>query len=98
MKHRSVAIGLVVFSSISLAQPRKNKEVDDQQAAREQWFYSQRAYPLGHIPTGARLKGIAELGRINAQAQALRQQAVTAPTITTTAKTLDVGNWTSIGP
>jgi uncharacterized protein (TIGR03437 family) len=97
MKHRSVAIGLVVFSSISLAQTRKKNEVDDQQAEREEWFYSQRAYPLGHIPTGARLKGIAELGRINAEVQVLRQRAVT-PANSTTAKALEVGNWTSIGP
>src|ERR1035438_9371441 len=61
MKHRPVAIVLVVSSSICFAQARKPNEVDDKQAQREEWFYTQRAYPLPHIPTGARLKGIAEI-------------------------------------
>ena len=99
MKHRSVAIGLVVTSSICLAQPpRKANEVDDKQAQREEWFYTQRAYPLPHIPTGARLKGIAEIDRINAQAQALRQQGAAGPGNSITLKTLQVGSWMSIGP
>jgi uncharacterized protein (TIGR03437 family) len=90
MKHRFAAIGLVVFSGICVAQPpRKPNEVDDKQAEREQWFYTQRAYPLGHIPTGARLKGIAEIEKINAQALTERSR---------TPRALEVGNWTSIGP
>jgi uncharacterized protein (TIGR03437 family) len=90
MKHRFAAIGLVAFSGICFAQPpRKPNEVDDKQAEREEWFYSQRAYPLGHIPTGARLKGIAEIEKIDAQALTGRSR---------TPRALEVGNWTSIGP
>ena len=98
MKHRPVAIVLVVSSSICFAQARKPNEVDDKQAQREEWFYTQRAYPLPHIPTGARLKGIAEIDRIDAQAQVIRQPAGTAPDNSMTSKALRVGNWTSIGP
>jgi uncharacterized protein (TIGR03437 family) len=97
MKHRFVAIGLIVSSGISFAQTRKPKEVDDQQAEREQWFYSQRAYPLGRIPTGARLKGIAEIERIDAQAQAQRQLPAGSANFMAP-RALEVGSWTSIGP
>src|ERR1035438_2450347 len=75
MKHRPVAIVLVVSSSICFAQARKPNEVDDKQAQREEWFYTQRAYPLPHIPTGARLKGIAEIDRIDAEAQAIDRKS-----------------------
>jgi uncharacterized protein (TIGR03437 family) len=97
MKHRIVAIGLIVLSSVGFAQTRKPKEVDDQQAQREEWFYSQRAYPLGRIPTGARLKGIAEIDRIDAQAQAQRQPS-TASANSMVPRVLEVGSWTPIGP
>ncbi len=97
MKRRSVAIGLVVFSSFGLAQQiRKPSEVDDKQAEREEWFYSQRAYPLGRIPTGARLKGIAEIDRIDSTAQASAAQALEPNSLAPRA--LQVASWMSIGP
>src|SRR5579863_2336382 len=98
MKHRIVAIGLIVSSCAAFAQTRKPKEVDDQQAQREEWFYSQRAYPLGRIPTGARLKGIAEIDRIDAEAQAHRLQTGGAPANSVLPRVLEVGSWTPIGP
>src|ERR1700674_3193139 len=41
--------------------------------ARQQWFYSQRAYPLGYIPPGARVNAIGELERINRIARQQRR-------------------------
>jgi uncharacterized protein (TIGR03437 family) len=96
MNHRFIiAIGVATFSSLSLAQVRKN-EVDDKQAAREEWFYNQRSYPSGRIPAGARLKAIAEIEQLDRAARALRQQSVTA--VNSGAAALDAANWTSIGP
>src|ERR1700675_2597217 len=49
------------------------QEVDDRQAARQEWFYTQRAYPNGSIPTGARLNAIREIQRIDRAARFQRQ-------------------------
>jgi uncharacterized protein (TIGR03437 family) len=59
-------------------------EPDEDQAARQEWFYGQRAFPFARIPAGARLSGLAELNRITA----LRPRALTTDTM----------NWTPIGP
>jgi uncharacterized protein (TIGR03437 family) len=92
MKRWYVAISLVVFSSVCFGQQaRKPNEVDDKQAEREEWFYAQRAYPLGRIPTGARLKGIAEIENIDAQARARQSSSMAA-------RALEVAGWMSIGP
>jgi uncharacterized protein (TIGR03437 family) len=73
--------------------------VDNKQAAREEWFYSQRAYPLGEIPTGARVKAIAEIQRIDRAARALGRQAINAaPPGADLAATLNATIWTLIGP
>src|SRR5690349_10163580 len=77
MKHPFVAISLGAFCIVSFAQER-DREVDDKQAAREEWFYSQREYPLGQIPTGARLKAIADIKNIERTVRARRQTAYSA--------------------
>jgi len=51
---------ILCFGFILAAQER---ERDDQQAARQAWFYNQRAYPLGRIPAGARLSAMRGLQR-----------------------------------
>lgn len=94
MKRCTVAISLALCMT-SFAQER---EKDDRQAAREEWFYSQRAYPLGRIPPLARVNAIAEIQRIDAAARQRRQQLRTASVADTVGKTLDAATWTSIGP
>ena len=76
--------GLVALSlSIALAQ-----DLDDKQAERLNWFYSQRAYPNGSIPAGARRRAILELDRRDAAARAQR-----------TARGAEtVQSWRQIGP
>ena len=74
-------------------------EPDEDQAARQAWFYSQRAFPLGTIPPGARLNAITQLNRIDQAARARRQQAAAQrPRDSRLALTADAQNWTQIGP
>jgi uncharacterized protein (TIGR03437 family) len=63
---------------------------DDHQAARLNWFYSQRVDASGHIPAGARRRAILEIDGIDRAARAQRQ-AQRAPST-------DAVNWRQIGP
>jgi uncharacterized protein (TIGR03437 family) len=79
---------LIVCLSLVSAQERE----DRQQAERQNWFYEQRRFPLGHIPTGARLSAIEELGTIPAPSRPAFQAT------NTRAATTDPANWSLIGP
>jgi uncharacterized protein (TIGR03437 family) len=80
--------GLVFLSfTIGLAQ-----DVDDHQADRLNWFYSQRAYPNASIPAGARRKAILEIERMDAAVRARRQAQGEAAAGT------DALTWRQIGP
>jgi uncharacterized protein (TIGR03437 family) len=105
MKQLVVAIGVGAFCIVSLAQQvsfaqQRENDVDDKAAAREEWFYSQREYPLGQIPAGARLKAIADIQNIQRTIRARRQTASAAGNASgaSLAATMDAANWTSIGP
>jgi uncharacterized protein (TIGR03437 family) len=99
MKYPLVAICVGASCIVSFAQERQN-EVDDQQAAREEWFYSQREYPLSQIPAGARLKAIADIKAIEQTMRSRRQTASAARHAlgASIATSLDAATWTSIGP
>src|SRR2546428_13901698 len=56
---RSLAVSLLFLCSLASAQ-----ESEDLIRRREAWFYAQRAYPLGYIPSGARVKAIEEMERM----------------------------------
>ena len=56
---RSLAVSFLLLCSIASAQESK-----DLVHKRDAWFYAQRAYPLGYIPAGARLKAIEEMKRM----------------------------------
>lgn len=58
---------------------------------RQEWFYIQRAYPLGYIPAGARLKVLDELKQL----PTARRQPAIAPGAATQLSTTP---WTLIGP
>ncbi len=64
-------------------------EADGVRLAREQWFYSQRSYPLGRIPTGARLKAINALHVLERSHAAQRAPGALAA---------GASAWTLIGP
>src|SRR5260370_10023639 len=95
MNRYTIAIFLSLLCMASFAQQR---EKDDHARARDEWFYSQRAYPLGRIPPLARVNAIAEIRRIDAAARQRRQQLRTASLTDTVRGTLDAAPWTSIGP
>jgi photosystem II stability/assembly factor-like uncharacterized protein len=72
---------------------------------RQEWFYNQRAYPLGYIPAGARLKAFRELQRMIRAVKALRSSAAVAgpgsatqPAGVANAIVLSQTAWTLIGP
>jgi uncharacterized protein (TIGR03437 family) len=95
MRRFAIAISFALCMTSSFAQDR---ETDDNQAAREKWFYGRRAYPRNQIPTGARLNAIAEIDRIDRAARASRQSLVTSAAGGTLAPGLGAGTWTLIGP
>ena len=91
---------LLVFLLLDLAAPAQHwqrLEDDDAQAAREQWFYSQRAYPRGSIPPGARLNALRRQHQIDTAARR-QHQAAPANQAISHALTMDSVNWTAIGP
>src|SRR5450432_4845059 len=98
MRHFRVIVILLFFGSELIAQEWQ-KEDDDKQAERQDWFYSQRAYPRTSIPVGARLNAIRQIQRMEAALRAQRQAALAAtgneinPALTT-----DSANWSLIGP
>src|SRR3984893_9833518 len=69
-------------------------------ARRQQWFYGQRAYPLGYIPAGARINAIHEMERINRIARQQRRGPLTAAAVpnASAAAAMDSATWTLIGP
>jgi uncharacterized protein (TIGR03437 family) len=93
MHYRRIVLGLGICLA-AFAQQRE-KEPDDKQAQREEWFYGQRAYPYGRIPSGARIKAIEEIRAID---RAARLRHAAGRTTSRAATTLDSTTWTSIGP
>src|SRR5258708_28742511 len=95
-KHSCVLLAAHAFCIPCFAQQR---ERDDHQRERDEWFYSQRSYPRAQIPAGARLNAIAEIERIDRAARASHPQALEAAAIDGgLAAALDASTWTSIGP
>ena len=95
--------GLLILCALLLSgqdrPPARQDDDDDHQAERLQWFYSQRMYPNGTIPAGARRNAILEINRIDAAARARRQAARSETQGRLPfALTTDASNWKSIGP
>jgi uncharacterized protein (TIGR03437 family) len=76
------AAGVFLCLNLSAQVRKQAEEEDNQQAQRERWFYEQRRFPLGHIPTGARASAIEEIKR-----RAKPRDVAT-----------NLSNWTLIGP
>jgi hypothetical protein len=69
---------------------------------RADWFFKQRAYPLGFIPAGARMKAIQQMEQMQRTQGTLMdrfttQERTTAPSFGTIPP-LSTTNWTSLGP
>ncbi len=69
-------------------------------AKRQEWFYSQRAYPRAYIPAGARNHAIRDIGRINRVARQQHRGPITAAAApnANAAAAMDSATWTLIGP
>lgn len=94
------ALLLTLVAPLLMAQQWPQKENDDKQANRQQWFYSQRVYPRGSIPAGARVDAIRRIQQIDASMR-LRHQALRAASPegrSIPAVTMDSVNWALIGP
>lgn len=89
---------LLLLSCTLLCAQKPNQEPDDRQAARQEWFYTQRAYPRGTIPSGARVNAIREMQRIDRAARVRRQADLRRSPLANAAVTMDSANWTLIGP
>lgn len=92
-----VAVLLAAFHSQAPASSarRTKPEPQDLVHRRQEWFYNQRAYPLGYIPAGARLKALHQLDlmvRAQKERAFLRGAARAAQVAATTM------SWTPIGP
>src|SRR5260370_21905643 len=90
--------GLIPLFSVLITAQQIDKDDDNRQAAREEWFYGPRAYPNNAIPRGARLNAIREMQRIDRAARSLRQSAPARSPLANAAITMDSTNWTLIGP
>ncbi len=97
MRYTSL-IALILLASSVVRGQRINQDPDDRQAARDEWFYSQRAYPGGTIPVGARVNAIREMQRIDRAARFRRQSGAARSPLANAAVTMDSTNWTLIGP
>ena len=74
----------------------RERDSDNRQAEREEWFYGQRAYPLGHIPTGARLDAIHRIEQMD-RAQTVRPQ-ISPASASEAAAGFNGSSWKLIGP
>jgi uncharacterized protein (TIGR03437 family) len=97
MRIRSIS-ALIPLISVLVTAQQIDKDDDNRQAAREQWFYGPRAYPNNAIPRSARLNAIREMQRIDRAARSLRQSTSVKSPLANAAITMDSTNWTLIGP
>jgi uncharacterized protein (TIGR03437 family) len=97
MRYLPLVCAACLLTPFAFTQERESqREIDDHQAERQEWFYQQRAYPLGRIPEGARLKAIEHLRQIDQAARSRRtglSAAALQPRLTS-----DPANWSPIGP
>lgn len=106
-------VGLAMFLAIALAPfavaQQKGKEKNSKRDAtaeregpeflrrRAEWFYHQRAYPLGFIPAGARLRAIEQMrSMIRARGEVLPGTRVESPE--RTPNVASIPTWNPIGP
>jgi hypothetical protein len=93
--HRGFARTIVLFAStiVAFAQDADGpNEGPDAMKARREYFFQQRAYPQGFIPSALRVRAVTELNRQLSE----RRARVKSGTLAIQAAT--VGQWTLIGP
>ncbi|HEU5409799.1 MAG TPA: hypothetical protein VFU57_02175, partial [Candidatus Acidoferrales bacterium] len=109
----ALTVGLIVIMLPLPGQgPKRERpehEKDSSQLIRKraQWFFHQRAYPLKHIPAGARVHAMQQLQQMRAANGTFMQRLLqksglpnfnTAINTGARALTISSSNWTAIGP
>src|SRR5258708_24531426 len=85
------------FAVIATAQEAVSpNEGPDMMKARREYFFQQRAYPQGFIPSGLRVRAVTELNRQLSEQAAQRARATGAGAAAI--QTATAGQWTLIGP
>jgi hypothetical protein len=77
---------------------REKKEDADTARKRIEWFYNQRAYPLGRIPANARGDALRELDQMLEREGKLVRQADGSLTLAPAVASVTTNIWTPIGP
>src|SRR5258708_29726430 len=93
-------VGLPAFAFIALSPATAREAVSpnegpDMMKARRDYFFQQRAYPQGFIPSGLRVRAVTELNRQLSEQATQRARATAAGAAIQTAT---AGQWTLIGP
>lgn len=96
-----LAVAILFCTSLGFAQqPSEPPEDGDTIRQRMEWFYNQRAYPLKHIPAGARLRALKQMDQMLAE----EAQSATLDTDLSPESDFNVSGaipstrWTLIGP
>jgi uncharacterized repeat protein (TIGR01451 family) len=94
---------ILCFASLALAQtqPVKPATRGNLIRQRQEWFYRQRAYPLKHIPPGARLRALKQMDQMLAEegrSSALSTDVSPEPGFDVSSAALSSTQWTLIGP
>lgn len=104
MKPTAISIQLAVttlfYISLGFAQqPSEPAEHSDMIRQRMEWFYSQRAYPLKHIPAGARLRALEQLDQMLADEAAMPDSDLSPESpFEVSSAAISSTRWTLIGP
>src|SRR5260370_7506827 len=90
----------LVFSALAVIATAQEavspNEGPDMMKARREYFFRQRAYPQGFIPSALRARAVTELNRQLAEQAAQRVRAMAADI--SAIQTAAPGQWTLIGP
>jgi uncharacterized repeat protein (TIGR01451 family) len=98
----SLVLPVIALFCISLGfaqQPSEPAEGGDMIRQRMEWFYSQRAYPLKHIPAGARLRALKQLDQMLADEAAMPDNDLSPESaLDVSSAAISSTRWTLIGP
>src|SRR5579862_3180148 len=82
-------IALLAGAGLAIAQEKQETESGSLEPQRQEWFYSQRAYPNQYVPSGAHLRAVGQL-RQKVAAEAAAGKLAGIP--------LTLPAWSAIGP
>jgi uncharacterized repeat protein (TIGR01451 family) len=93
-----LVIALVCASLGFAQQEAEPPEGSNMVRQRMEWFYNQRAYPLEHIPAGARLRALKQLDQMLADEAAPDSDLSLESTFDVSSAAISSTRWTLIGP